>query len=179
MVASGAFVDVTSYGWQLTANSPIRFDPLLPVSYNPAMKTLVTYSSKHHMNTERIAVAIGAELGAEVKKLADARPQDLDGFDLVGFGSGINGFNVHPDLTALVSGLADRQGQRAFVFSTCASNKDWTEKFRMLLAAKGFKVVGEFHCPGLWTPLFFRIRRGHPDTTDIESARAFASSLRY
>ena len=129
------------------------------------------------MNTEKIAVAIGAELGAVVKKIADVRPQDLDGADLVGFGSGINGFKVHPELTALAAGLNARSGQRAFVFSTCASNKDWTEKFRTLLAAKGFTVLGEFHCPGLWTPLFFRIRRGHPDAADIERARAFARSL--
>jgi len=129
------------------------------------------------MNTERIAAAIGTELGAEMKKLTDVRPQDLDGFDLVGFGSGINGFNVHPELTAFVTGLTERKRQKSFVFTTCASNKDWTGKFRMLLAAKGFSVGGEFHCPGLWTPLFFRIRRGHPNTTDIESARVFARSL--
>lgn len=141
------------------------------------MKTLVIYSSKHHMNTEKIAMAIGTELGAEVKKLSDIRPQDLDGYDLVGFGSGINRFEVYPELTALVNGLSERKGQRTFVFTTCASNKDWTQKFRMLLASKGFNVVGEFHCPGLWTPLFFRIRRGHPDATDIENARAFARSL--
>jgi flavodoxin len=141
------------------------------------MKTLIVYSSKHHMNTEKIALAIGAELGAEVKKLSDARPQDLEGFDLVGFGSGINGFNVHRELTAFVAGLAGREGQKAFVFSTCASGKDWTEKFRTLLAVKGFSVAGEFYCPGLWTPLFFKVRRGHPDTADIESARAFARNL--
>jgi flavodoxin len=141
------------------------------------MKTLVIYSSKHHMNTEKIALAIGEELGAEVKKLADVKPQDLDAFELVGFGSGINGFNVHPKLTAFVAGLSEQKGQKAFVFSTCASGKDWTEKLQMLLAEKGFSVLGEFHCPGLWTPLFFKIRRGHPDAVDVENARAFARSL--
>jgi flavodoxin len=141
------------------------------------MKTLIIYSSKHHMNTEKIAVAIGAELQAEIKKLAGVRPEDLDGYNLVGFGSGIKGFNVHPELTALVKGLAPLKGQKAFVFSTCASNKDWTGKFRMLLAARGFDVVGEFHCSGLWTPLFFKIRNGHPDKSDIKNARVFARSL--
>jgi flavodoxin len=159
-------------------DSLLHLDLRLTAFYNSPMKTLVIYSSKHHMNTERIALAMGAELGAEVKKLADVQPQDLEGFDLVGFGSGINGFNVHPELTALIGGLPERKGQKAFVFSTCASNKDWTEKLRTLLSGKGFSVVGEFHCPGLWTPLFFRIRRGHPDATDIESARAFARNLR-
>jgi len=129
------------------------------------------------MNTREIAAAIGSELGADVRKLSEIRPEDLDGFDLVGFGSGINGFDVHPEITALVAGLAERKGQKAFVFSTCASNKDCTTKFRTLLAAKGFSVVGEFHCPGLWTPLFFKVRRGHPDAADIENARAFAGSL--
>jgi flavodoxin len=130
------------------------------------------------MNTERIAAAIGQELAAEVKKVAEVRAQDLDGFDLVGFGSGINGFDVHPELTALVRELAERQGQKAFVFSTCASNKDWTGKLRGLLVKKGFQLVGEFHSPGLWTPLFFKVRRGHPNKSDIEAARSFAGSLR-
>lgn len=129
------------------------------------------------MNTEKIAVAIGAELGAEVKKLAEVRPEDLDASEIVGFGSGINGFDVHREMTTLVAGLSARKGQKAFVFSTCASNKDWTGRFRTLLRKKGFDVVGDFHCPGLWTPLFFRIRNGHPDNGDVENARAFAQGL--
>ncbi|HUI73214.1 MAG TPA: flavodoxin domain-containing protein [Spirochaetia bacterium] len=141
------------------------------------MKTLIIYSSKHHMNTQKVASAIGSELAAEVKDLADVQPSELERFDLVGFGSGIKGFDVHPELSDLVQGLAGRHGQKAFVFTTCASNKDWTAKFRSLLAGKGFTVAGEFHCPGLWTPLIFRLRNGHPDATDIKSARAFARSL--
>lgn len=141
------------------------------------MKTLVIYSSKHHMNTEKTALAIGVELGADVKKLADVQPGDLDAFDLVGFGSGINGWDVHPELSELVTRLERRERQKAFIFTTCASNKDYTSKFRALLAGKGFDVVGEFHCAGLWTPLFFRIRSGHPDESDINRARAFAHGL--
>jgi flavodoxin len=141
------------------------------------MKTLIIYSSKHHLNTEKIALAIGAELEAEVKKLADARPEDLEGRDLVGFGSGINAFDVHPELTAMVRGLAERKGQKAFVFSTCASNKDWTGKLRTLLTEKGFGVEGEFHCGGLWTPGMLKVRNGHPDAADLEAARVFARSL--
>jgi flavodoxin len=142
------------------------------------MKTLITYSSKHHMNTEKVALAMGAELDAVVKKLAETRPEDLDGFDLVGFGSAINRFDVHPELTALAKSLPDRNGQRAFVFSTCASDKDWTGKFRTLLAARGFKVVGEFYCTGLWTPGPLKVRQGHPDAADIDNARSFARGLR-
>ena len=141
------------------------------------MKTLIVYSSKHHMNTEKVANAMGFELSAEVRKLSDVRPGDLEKFDLVGFGSGINGFDVHPELFRLLEGMAARSGQKAFVFTTCASNKDWTGKFRSFLAGKGFTVTGEFHCPGLWTPMKLKLRPGHPDETDIKNARAFARSL--
>ncbi|HVP18973.1 MAG TPA: flavodoxin domain-containing protein [Spirochaetia bacterium] len=141
------------------------------------MKTLILYSSKHHLNTEKVANAIGSELAAEVRKLADVQPRDLEKFDLIGFGSGINGFDVHAELFSLVKGLAERHGQKAFVFTTCASNKDWTGRFRSLLAGKGFTVAGEFHCPGLWTPWIFKVRDGHPDEADIKNARAFAKSL--
>jgi len=141
------------------------------------MKTLIVYSSKHHMNTEMVAKAMGSELAAEARKLTDVKPDDLEGFDLIGFGSGIRGFAVHPELANLVEGLAERHGQKAFVFTTCASNRDCTRKFRTLLVEKGFRVAGEFHCPGLWTPLIFILRKGHPDATDMDSARAFARSL--
>jgi len=129
------------------------------------------------MNTEKVAVAMGMELSADVKKRSEVKPGDLEKYDLIGFGSGINGFNVHPELFGLVEGMAERHSQKAFVFTTCASNRDWTKKFRSLLAGKGFAVAREFHCPGLWTPLVFKVRSGHPDANDIASARAFAKSL--
>jgi flavodoxin len=142
------------------------------------VKTIIVYSSKHHQNTEKIAVEIAGELAAELRRVAEVKPEDIHGYDLVGFGSGINGFDVHPELTAFVAALSDRAGQKAFVFSTCASAKDWTGKFRERLATRGFNVVGEFHCGGLWTPGPIKVRNGHPDAVDLEAARLFARSLR-
>ena len=84
------------------------------------METIIVYSSKHHMNTEKVAQAIAGELKAEAKKVSEVKPQDLDGYALVGFGSGINGFDVHPEMHALVDGLGEAKGRKAFLFSTCA-----------------------------------------------------------
>ncbi len=39
-----------------------------------AMKTIVIYSSKHHMNTEKVAQAIAGELKAEARKVSDVKP---------------------------------------------------------------------------------------------------------
>jgi flavodoxin len=141
------------------------------------MKSIVVYSSKHHMNTEKVAQAIAGELKAEARKVTDVKPADLDGYELIGFGSGINGFDVHPEMHALVDGLGEAKGCRAFLFSTCASRKVWTAKLRQKLVARGFNVVGEFCCAGLWTPGPVKVRSGHPSAEDIENARAFARNL--
>jgi flavodoxin len=142
-----------------------------------AMKTIVVYSSKHHMNTEKVAQAIAGELKAEARKVSELKPQDLDGFDLVGFGSGINAFDVHPEMHALVDSLGEAKGRKAFLFSTCASRKVWTGKLREKLVAKGFSVVDEFFCAGLWTPGLIQVRKGHPSAEDLDAARAFARKL--
>ena len=142
------------------------------------MKTIVVYSSKHHMNTEKVAQAIAGELKTEARKVTDVKPADLDGYELIGFGSGINGFDVHPEMHALVEGLGDARGRKAFLFSTCASRKSWTAKLREKLEAKGFSVVDEFCCAGLWTPGVLKVRAGHPSAEDLENARAFTRNLR-
>jgi len=141
------------------------------------MRTVIVYSSKHHLNTEKVAAAMAGELDAVLHRVADVSPEQLRGFDLVGFGSGINGFDVHPEMTAFARALPAGAVRRAFVFSTCASRRDWTGKLRKVLAEKGVEVQGEFHCAGLWTPGRLRVRDGHPDAADIEAARAFARSL--
>ncbi len=141
------------------------------------MKSIVVYSSKHHMNTEKVAQAIAGELKADARKVTDVKPADLDGYELIGFGSGINGFDVHPEMHALVDGLAECKGCKAFLFSTCASRKVWTSKLREKLTAKGYSIVGEFCCAGLWTPGPFKVRNGHPSDEDLENARAFARNL--
>lgn len=141
------------------------------------MKSIIVYSSKHHMNTEKVAVAMAAVLGAELRRVADVRPGELRDYDLVGFGSGINGFDVHPEITALARDLPEGAVKRAFVFSTCASRRDWTGRLRQVLADKGITVAGEFHCAGLWTPGPVSVRKGHPDEADLEAARVFARGL--
>lgn len=141
------------------------------------MKSVVVYSSKHHMNTEKVAQAIAGELKADIRKVTDVKPADLDGYELIGLGSGINGFDVHPEMHALVDGLGEAKGRKAFVFTTCASRKPWTAKLREKLTAKGYNIVGEFCCAGLWTPGPIKVRPGHPSAEDIENASAFARNL--
>ncbi len=78
---------------------------------------------------------------------------------------------------ALVDGMGEAKGRKAFLFSTCASRKVWTSKLREKLLAKGFTVLDEFCCAGLWTPGLIQVRKGHPSAEDLDAARAFARRL--
>lgn len=48
------------------------------------------------------------------------------------------------------------------------------------LAAKGSNVIGEFHCPGEFSPLGLSMdKKGHPNEQDFEDARAFAAGASF
>lgn len=149
-------------------------------------KTLVICKSVHHGNTARVAARIAEPLRAEVAE-PDAVPYTiLDGYDLVGFGSGVYYGRFHDALRDWLQGLPTQAVARrpAFVFSTSGLSclwRLWHRPFTRELARKGFDVIGEFHCRGFdnWGPLWLTggINRRHPDGRDLERAAAFARRL--
>ena len=82
------------------------------------MKILIVYRSYHRMNTQKVARAMAEATGATLATVDEVRPEDFDGYDLMGFGSGIYGGRHHKDLVALVEKMPSREGRRVFVFST-------------------------------------------------------------
>jgi len=69
------------------------------------MKSLIIFKSIHHNNTEKIANAIGFVLQAKLSKLSEVKPSNLQGFDLIGFGSGVYGASLDKDLFTFVNAL--------------------------------------------------------------------------
>jgi flavodoxin len=147
------------------------------------MRALVVFKSYHHGNTRKVAAAIAQTLNAKQLALEGANPASLDGFDLVGFGSGIYAFSFHKDFFAFVKSLPKQGGKKAFVFSTSGSGKTSQNKGAIeALRAKGFDVIGDFSCMGFdtWGPfgLVGGMAKGHPDKNDLENAKKFAESLK-
>ena len=125
------------------------------------MKTLIVYASVHHQNTDKVAKAIAAELGADLVPISQEQPSTLADYDLIGFGSGIYGGNFHQALLHFVETLPTVTEKQAFVFSTCGvGGTRWHAAFKELLANQGFSVVGEFSCKGWDTNSFFETFRG-------------------
>ncbi len=157
------------------------------------MRSLVILVSYHHNNTKKIADAMAAILGAEIKSPREINPVELSQYDLVGFGSGIYSYQHHTSLFDLVDNLPQATCRRAFVFSTTrapmlcgeSSLTEALEQHRPLkekLQSKGYVIVDEFICAGLNTNGFLRlfggINKGRPNAEDIKHAEEFAQNLR-
>ena len=155
-----------------------------------AMKSLVVVFSCHHNNTERIANACAYVLGAQVKTPQQVRTDEIAGYDLVGFGSGIYSATFHASVLDLADRLPLAGNTKAFLFSTYGApafiaNREFREKnhdqIRQKLTAKGFEVIGEFGCAGWNTNKFLKffggLNKGRPDAGDLKNAEAFARDM--
>ena len=143
------------------------------------MKILIVYRSYHRMNTQRVARAMTEATGATLMEVDEVRAEDLAGYDLVGFGSGIYGGRHHADLVALAGRMPVAEGRPVFVFSTAAGASDAHHRvLKEALGAKGCLIAGEFQCRGEFRLLrVIPVSRGHPDEQDLANARAFARRL--
>ena len=149
------------------------------------MKTLLILVSYHHKNTQKIADVLAKTLNAQIKTPQQTSPEDLQQYDLVGFGSGIYFGKHHKELRALVGKLSLAVNKKAFIFSTSGDTRNGVKLHMDLkkeLASKGYNIVGEFNCAGFDTfgllKLFGGIKKGKPDAVDLKRAEDFAEKLK-
>ena len=151
------------------------------------IKKLLVLVSYHHRNTEKIARVMADVLDAPIRSPQDIRSDDIQEYDLIGFGSGIYDGMHHKKLLDLAERLPDTDGKKAFLFSTSAIvNEDKVTKdhtaLRNVLRRKGYMIVDEFACKGFNTNSFLKyfggMNKGRPNHEDLEMAERFAETLR-
>jgi len=141
------------------------------------MNVLIIYKSYHRMNTEKVAKAITETMNATLRKVEDVKPEDLSGYDLIGFGSGIYGGKHHQALFTLVENLPQME-KNVFIFSTSGSPMEkYDQALNEKLIGKGCRILGVFRCPGEAGWWIAVKNKGHPDDQDLENARVFAKGL--
>ncbi len=106
----------------------------------------------------------------------------LEGYDLIGFGSGIYFGSHHKAMLALVDSLPEVKGKKAFIFSTSGRGGTGFHKhLKGKLLAKEFEIVGEFACKSFDTYSLLKIiggiNKGRPDEDDLREAGLFARKL--
>ena len=141
------------------------------------------------MNTEKVARVMAETMNATLVRVEDVKPDELEGYELVGFGSGIYGGKTHRDILKLVDEMHPIN-RKVFIFSTSGIRG---ENYHHLLLEKlkfeGAEIIGEFNCPGEVRPLglnldlkgplgwFMGKNKGHPNEMDLNNARIFAEGI--
>ena len=113
--------------------------------------------------------------------------KDIQKYDLVGFGAGIDSGKHYKVMLDLGNKLLQVDGKNAFIFSTAAMTgekklaKDHST-LREKLESKGYRIIDEFQCKGFNTNSFLRffggINRGRPNAKDLKNAEEFAQKLK-
>jgi flavodoxin len=139
------------------------------------------------MNTGKVANVFAVALGAQVKMPQHTNPGELEGFDFLGFGSGIDSGKHYKELLDFADTLPPVAGKKAFIFSTSAmTGADKVAKdhaaLREKLQAKGYVIVDEFACKGYNTNSFLKfiggMNKGRPNAEDLRQAEEFARGLK-
>lgn len=164
-------------------------------------KTLLVVFSIHHNNTMKIAETMAPILDAEIVSPKEIDPEQVQRYDLVGFGSGIYGDKHHISLLELAEKLPNVSNKKTFLFSTSGmSGKEKTlrdhKPLREKLEQKGYNVLDDFNCPGFDTNTSYEsglllsivswfvnliggINKGRPNASDLSDAERFAEKMRH
>jgi flavodoxin len=159
------------------------------------LKCLIVVYSYHHKNTQKVAEVFAKMLDAEIKTPQQTNPEELQHYDLVGFGSGIDTGKNYSELLDFASKLPQVANKKAFVFSTSGMPvgvsgqqkvEEYTSKchtaLKETLQSKGYTIVDEFGCAGFNTNKFLKyfggINKGRPNEEDLKHAKAFAEKLK-
>lgn len=151
-----------------------------------ATKCLIIVHSYHHNNTAKIAWAFSEVLHAKVKTLETINLEELQAYNLIGFGSGIDSGRHYQPLLDFVDSLPNGNEKAGFIFSTSAVQGESKVAedhsiLRQKLQSKRYAIIGEFSCKGLNTNSFLKylggMNKDHPNSEDLNNAREFALSL--
>jgi flavodoxin len=144
---------------------------------------LIVYSY-HHNNTQKVAEVFAEVLDAGIVRPQQANPQEIQRYDLIGFGAGIDSGKHYKPLLDFADQITEVDGKKAFIFSTSGiaeATKNHTV-LREKLQSKGYMILDEFNCAGFNTNSFLKlfggINKGKPNAEDLKNAREFAQKIK-
>jgi flavodoxin len=152
------------------------------------MKSKIVCYSYHHNSTEKVAKVFSTVLDAQIIIPQKVDPKDLQEYDLVGFGAGIDSVKHYKPLLDLADKLLHVDNKNAFIFSTSALTDEKKRRkdhssLREKLESKGYRIVDEFQCKGFNTNSFMRffggMNRGRPNAKDLKNAEQWAQKLKH
>ena len=141
------------------------------------MKAAICYYSRHHGNTLKVLEAMAGEEEVDLIDVTARQAVRLDGYDCVGFASGIYGFEFQKSVAAFARQYLPQGKPVFFVYTYGGAKGSGAKAVAEVAREKNCPVLGEFSCKGYDTfgpfKLIGGISKGHPNTQDPENARCF------
>jgi len=139
------------------------------------MKVRVVYHSGYKSNTMKVATAIAEALNVRAERIGKEKIVFLEPVDLLFIGSGIYFHKPHKKVSALIKEINPTIVKNAAAFGTFGNQSDIGEQINKLLREQGIYVIAEpFVCKG---ESIGTDNKGHPNTTDLENAKAYAKNM--
>lgn len=133
------------------------------------MKVAIRYYSRSG-NTEKLAKAISAAVGAEALTTDIPLTEDVD---ILFLGSSVYAYGVDDSVKKFISGIDVKVG-KVVNFSTAALIKSTYKQVGKLLQEKSIpQSKEEFYCKGSFGPM----HKGKPDAADLKAAADFARRM--
>ena len=146
------------------------------------MKTAICYYSRHHGNTRKVLEAMAQEGEVDLIDVTTRQAVRLEGYDCIGFASGIYGFDFQKSVAAFARQYLPQGKPVFFVYTYGGAKGSGAKAVAEIAKEKHCPVLGEFSCKGYDTfgpfKLVGGIAKGHPNERDLKRARSFYRNLR-
>lgn len=142
------------------------------------MKAII-YASVHHGNTKKVVEAIAKACEVDLIDATQIKEKDLNGYDAIGFASGIYYSKYHQ---AVLNFASNNLPDNKKVFYICTNGGRASYKsIEEITQRKNAVEIGRFSCKGYDTfgpwKLIGGIAKGRPNDRDLEKAVAFFKGL--
>ncbi|MDO4343663.1 MAG: flavodoxin family protein [Eubacteriales bacterium] len=145
------------------------------------MKTAIVYYSKHHGNTKKLIDAIAKVGDVTPIDVTKQSEYDLDGFDLIGFASGIYYQKYSEKVLEFAENNLPNSKKVFFLYTYGIKRDSYISEIQEAAENKNAKVVGAYGCRGFDTFGPFRfvggIAKGRPNQDDIAGAVQFFKEM--
>lgn len=111
------------------------------------MKTIIIYESVHHGNTKKLVDAIAAQYPVDVRDVSELR-EDLSGYDLIGFASGIAFGKFYEEITEVARDLMPFEKDVFFLYTAGYPVGDPAKQVKEYAALRGNRIHGAYCCRG-------------------------------
>ncbi len=145
------------------------------------MKTAIVYYSRHHGNTKKLLDAIAQKHAVTLIDAAETAAPALEGFDRIGFASGIYYSKFHKSVLKIAENALPDGREVFFLYTYGAKKEGYTASITHAVQSHHPKILGEYGCFGFNTfgpfKLIGGIAKGHPDADELRGAIRFYEEL--